>query len=133
MSSSDVSQNASKSRLSEKLEELMRQGRRDAIAVDRAPDELDEVQQATDRELTLAVIERESALTHQVRLALRRLEHGTYGKCIRCNKRIGARRLKALPWASMCLPCQGQAEAERERTNGRHADAEQDGVRDLKQ
>ena len=77
MSSSDVSQDASKGRLLAKLEEVMRQDRRDGIAVDRAPDELDEVQQATDRELTLAVIERESDLIDQVRLALRRLEHGT--------------------------------------------------------
>ena len=94
-----------------KLRELMRRDLRDGIAIDRAPDELDEVQQATERELALLTIERHSNLSEQIRLALQRLESGEYGKCIDCGNKIGSRRLKAVPWASTCLTCQEDSEA----------------------
>lgn len=108
-------QNGAKQRLLSVLQGLARQGWRDAIAVGRAPDELDEVQQATDRELELAAMERDAALANQVRLALRRLDQGEYGTCLHCGRKIGSKRLEALPWASMCVRCQGHAEAQRER------------------
>jgi DnaK suppressor protein len=52
----------------------------------------------------------------QVRLALQRLKNGGYGRCLRCDQRIGSRRLKAVPWASMCVTCQGHVEAEQQNT-----------------
>ena len=94
-----------------KLRELARPGLRDGIAIDRAPDELDEVQQATERELVFLALERHSNLSEQIRLALQRLECGEYGKCLDCGNKIGSRRLKAVPWASTCLTCQENAEA----------------------
>ena len=54
----------------------MRSGRRDGIAVNRLPDELDEVQQATEREFALLTIERDSNLSEQIRVALQRLQRG---------------------------------------------------------
>ena len=100
-----------------KLRELTPRSLRDGIPIDRAPDELDEVQQATERELALLTIERHSNLSEQIRLALQRLERGEYGKCIGCGNHIGSRRLKAVPWTSMCLTCQGDSEAA-QRTAG---------------
>ena len=38
--------------------------------------------------------------------ALRKLEEGTYGQCDRCHKQINAERLKAIPYATMCISCQ---------------------------
>ena len=70
-----------------KLRELTRRGLRDGIAIDRAPDELDEVQQATERELALLTIERTFNLSEQIRLALQRLQDGEYGKCIGCGNK----------------------------------------------
>lgn len=113
---SNAKQDTVKRQLVSKLQELTRQHLRDGIAIDRAPDELDEVQQASGQALALAAIERRAALLSQVRLALQRLEQGEYGKCLRCNQRIGSRRLKAVPWASLCLTCQGHAEAEQQET-----------------
>ena len=113
---SNAEQNAAKERLLTMLHGLARRDWRDGIAVDRVPDELDQVQLAGDRELELAALERNVTLANQLRLALQRLEHGGYGKCLRCNQRIGSRRLKAVPWASMCLTCQGHAEAEQQET-----------------
>jgi len=39
----------------------------------------------------------------QVQDALRRIEHGTYGKCTACGRQIEAGRLEAIPWAQYCL------------------------------
>ena len=39
----------------------------------------------------------------QVRDALKRIEDGTYGKCIACGRQIEAARLEAVPWAEYCL------------------------------
>ncbi len=30
----------------------------------------------------------------------------SYGRCSNCEKRIPKKRLKVVPWASMCVPCQ---------------------------
>jgi len=39
----------------------------------------------------------------QVEDALKRIENGTYGKCIVCGKPIPLARLEAVPWAAYCL------------------------------
>jgi DnaK suppressor protein len=49
-------------------------------------------------------------LTH-VRAALRRLDAGTYGRCVDCGKELLAQRLEAKPEAARCMSCQEKAEA----------------------
>ena len=39
----------------------------------------------------------------EVQDALRRIEDGTYGKCIECGRDIEPARLEAIPWARYCL------------------------------
>src|SRR5258708_5969328 len=39
----------------------------------------------------------------QVQDALRRIEEGTYGKCLDCGRDIEPARLEAIPWAEYCL------------------------------
>ena len=56
---SSTEQTQTQKLLLSKLQDLMRSGRRDGIAVNRLPDELDEVQQATEREFALLTIERD--------------------------------------------------------------------------
>ncbi|MDQ2965745.1 MAG: TraR/DksA family transcriptional regulator [Chloroflexota bacterium] len=41
-----------------------------------------------------------------VEAALRRLEEGTFGRCLRCGQEIPSGRLEALPWAAYCITCQ---------------------------
>ena len=38
--------------------------------------------------------------------ALDRLRTGDYGSCLACGDPIPAKRLRALPWARYCVPCQ---------------------------
>jgi DnaK suppressor protein len=37
--------------------------------------------------------------------ALERIDAGTYGRCVACGITIPAERLKAVPWAALCVPC----------------------------
>lgn len=39
----------------------------------------------------------------EVQDALRRIEDGTYGKCVQCGREIEPARLEAIPWARYCL------------------------------
>lgn len=52
----------------------------------------------------------------QIERAIKRLEAGTYGFCESCNKRIPVARLNALPYTTMCINC--QREAERQSRSG---------------
>ena len=86
--------------------------RRDGIAVDRTPDELEEVQFAADRDLTTRNLERGSNVLRSVRAALERIAEGTYGTCLDCEEEISHKRLQAVPWATLCLACQEQTDHE---------------------
>ncbi len=87
--------------------------RRDEIAVENAPDTLDRVQRAAERELAIRQIESDFARLQNVKFALERIEEGTYGTCLRCDKEIGIKRLQAVPWASYCVKCQEIADREK--------------------
>lgn len=42
---------------------------------------------------------------HQIRLALLRIENGTYGTCAICGEEIRRERLEARPIATRCINC----------------------------
>jgi DnaK suppressor protein len=45
-------------------------------------------------------------LLNAVEAALARVERGTYGQCARCGHEISRARLAAIPYATLCYPCQ---------------------------
>lgn len=45
----------------------------------------------------------------QIRLALLRIENGTYGTCARCGNEIARARLEARPIATRCIDCAAQS------------------------
>ena len=49
----------------------------------------------------------------QVRDAVRRIEEGTYGKCIDCARDIEPARLEAVPWTPYCLNDQEKHDREK--------------------
>ncbi len=62
----------------------------------------------TEFSLNLASVEQQTL--YGIDEALKRIEEGTYGDCLGCGKKISSPRLKALPYASLCIGCQEEEE-----------------------
>lgn len=97
------------------LEKIVRN--RDAIAIEKSADALDEVQHASERELAIRNLDRESNLLRAVRLALRRINDGSFGTCLHCDEEISPKRIAAVPWAANCIQCQELADRNKEEGN----------------
>jgi DnaK suppressor protein len=61
-------------------------------------------------EMASQLAELEARELRQVERALVRLKQGTYGKCEGCSARIPVERLNALPFSTLCIKCQREAE-----------------------
>jgi DnaK suppressor protein len=62
------------------------------------------------KEMNFSQSENETQLLQMVNGALERMDDGTYGTCLNCQKEIGVKRLEAVPWTHLCIDCQTQAE-----------------------
>ena len=51
------------------------------------------------------LLEKDRRRLQEVEESLYRIENGSYGKCARCGKEIGAERMKAKPTAKYCIEC----------------------------
>jgi RNA polymerase-binding protein DksA len=56
-----------------------------------------------DREMASTLEDNSNHVLAEIDAALARIDNGTYGKCERCGNPIGAERLEALPWATLCI------------------------------
>ncbi len=83
---------------------------REALAIDTSSDELDKVQHATERDMAIDNLERQSDRLHEVQSALRRIDVGTFGTCLDCEEHISLKRLAAVPWSPSCITCQEAAD-----------------------
>ncbi len=93
--------------LEAKKKELLAGGSdREEILIENAAEDFDRLQQQMNREVAIRNLDRESKLLKEVQRALNRIEHGTFGTCLRCEEDIPEKRLKALPWAAYCVSCQ---------------------------
>jgi DnaK suppressor protein len=98
--------------LQARIGELERATRvRDAIAVEPTADQIEEIQRASERALAISNVDRDSKQLRSARAALRRIHEGTFGVCEECEEEIHAKRLLAIPWASLCIRCQGESDA----------------------
>ncbi|GAC1666014.1 MAG: TraR/DksA C4-type zinc finger protein [Ktedonobacteraceae bacterium] len=52
----------------------------------------------------------EQALLSEVEDALKRIENGSYGRCVDCGQPIPEKRLEALPWAARCVKDEARLE-----------------------
>lgn len=66
----------------------------------------DDASEAFEQAKVLALRQNAEHLLAQVTDALERFEQGSYGTCERCGHDIDPARLKALPYATLCLRCQ---------------------------
>ena len=63
-----------------------------------------------DREFSLGLASNERKVIYEIDDAIKKVEDGTYGVCEGCKKLISKTRLKALPYARLCLKCQQSLE-----------------------
>ncbi|GIW70547.1 MAG: molecular chaperone DnaK [Planctomycetota bacterium] len=63
-----------------------------------------------DESTAYMVMEIEQAELDQIERALAAIEAGTYGTCEECEGKIDIERLKALPFATLCIDCKRELE-----------------------
>jgi DnaK suppressor protein len=68
-----------------------------------------------EQEQALSLADNERTILERVERALERLAAGQYGRCEDCGQPIPAERLEALPYATLCVPCQEAREHAAER------------------
>lgn len=73
-------------------------------------DQAENAEALTQVDRNRAIINHTQRLLAQVDEALTRMDAGTYGICTNCGRPIAPARLMALPWAALCIDCQGKSE-----------------------
>jgi DnaK suppressor protein len=63
-------------------------------------------------EISSQLAEVESRELSSIEKALERMRAGQFGVCEHCGGKIAVARLKALPYATLCIDCQREAERE---------------------
>lgn len=66
-----------------------------------------------ERELMIELIQSGEESVRNIDSALERIEEGVFGICEMCNKKIGRERLKAVPYAKLCIDCQREEEVDK--------------------
>jgi len=84
--------------------------KRNDIAIEKSPDQIDELQHAASLALVIQNLDREHNLLRDVKSALLRIDDGSFGTCIQCEWPISPKRLAAVPWAPLCIECQEAAD-----------------------
>ena len=71
-----------------------------------APDLGDRALSTTSQEMLLQLSSGERRTLKLLDEALRRVDQGTFGRCVNCGAPIQLERLKAVPWARHCFECE---------------------------
>ncbi len=85
---------------------------REHASHDEVGDDYDKASQERERELDIIITAQEKNKLQAIEDALRRIEEGTYGICDECGEKIPKQRLKALPFATLCVSCKSAKETE---------------------
>jgi DnaK suppressor protein len=96
----------------------------DEIQIEKTEDEGDLATLHQNKELLYDLHENDFRRLESIREALKAMDRGDYGECARCNEDISPKRLRAVPWARLCIRCQEQTE--KEHTLSRLVPAEPD-------
>ena len=68
----------------------------------------DLTQELVDYENNRSIGDQLNTLLKKVNRALKAIEDGSYGKCRQCSEAIESGRLKNVPYADLCITCQGK-------------------------
>ena len=88
------------------IEPALSEGERPGLSTHMADSGTEVFEQAKN----LAVGQRLRQTLELVVRALDKMDRGVYGTCEKCGQAIDPARLKALPYAMLCMPCQARAE-----------------------
>lgn len=105
--------------LLEKMENLRQEAERTvgglALEKERSPDPTDWASLETHRSYELRIRDRERKLINKIRLALRKIDEGTFGICEECGEEISEERLKVRPFTTQCIRCKKELEEKEKR------------------
>ena len=73
-------------------------------------DQADQASVSHSREVFYEVHAKEFERLQAILEAQTRIARGKYGICVHCGEPINEKRLIAVPWAALCIQCQGEAE-----------------------
>jgi DnaK suppressor protein len=104
-------------RLSTEYENLIKSINRnrtaaEEIQLENTEDEGDLATISHNRDVLYNLHEGEFARLRLIQQAIKALDRGQYGECVRCGEDINEKRLEAIPWAALCIGCQEANEAE---------------------
>jgi RNA polymerase-binding transcription factor len=71
-----------------------------------SPDAVEFAVRSLEQDVTAVTADLRSRTLKEIDSALKRVAGGTYGECEDCGEAINPNRLKAIPWARYCVPCQ---------------------------
>lgn len=75
------------------------------IEVDVSGDDVDKAQGDAINQISKNMSLRNIKKVNDIKNALQRIEQGTFGYCEDCGEKIGEKRLKVKPDATMCISC----------------------------
>ncbi|MFZ4402989.1 MAG: TraR/DksA family transcriptional regulator [Pseudobdellovibrionaceae bacterium] len=73
-------------------------------------DEAEAASQEGSKNISIHLFERDRQILFQIEKALGKIAEKTYGQCESCEAQIGARRLQARPFTSLCIHCMEEHE-----------------------
>jgi len=63
-----------------------------------------------EQDISLGLMENESDEIHEIQDAFERIKDGSFGLCESCRKKIPKERLRAIPYARLCVACKKKEE-----------------------
>ena len=108
-------------RLSSEYESLVKSIKRSRLAaeetkLENTEDECDLATISHERELLYNLHESDYSRLKFIEHAIKAMDRGDYGECVRCGEDINEKRLEAVPWATTCFRCQEETETKAEHT-----------------
>jgi DnaK suppressor protein len=80
----------------------------EALSIMQTPDEVEFAVKTAEQDVSAVTADLRSQTLREVENALTRVSRGLYGVCEACGEEISPARLKAIPWARCCVPCEEQ-------------------------
>ncbi len=97
------------------LDEIMAEAERTVVDMttvgdENFPDPTDRALLESNRNFTLRLRDRDRKLVAKIKVALKRIENGTFGICEGCGGEIEEKRLLARPVTTLCIDCKTDEE-----------------------